>query len=267
MSIQSHRQSSLIFAATKTWLDMHVVAYRHFIVGGHTRHGESSITLTLHERSRRPEIEIARTRLRAFTAAVRTDVAVANWYGALALALSLPDICGHVAWGSSLGNIEKRYVRWFDENLSELYGATPIPEHFKTMLDPEGYTALVALHGPIMTGLECYALRNAFLHAGAEDAKAGKQVAADTKFLLVVPRPFASFHRMRMRGAIGLQVDLFCTEICDAVDRWADVLLPNDADARARVLATLSIRAIGEAFSLAGAVLPLADEFHVVDTY
>jgi hypothetical protein len=42
-----------------------------------------------------------------------------NWYAALTVALTLPDICGKLE--SPQDSSTRRYVRWFNENLAPKY--------------------------------------------------------------------------------------------------------------------------------------------------
>ncbi len=62
-----------------------------------------------------------------------------NWYSALVLALTLPDICGK--FEDKGKSSSKRYSEWFDKYLGEEY---------------DGY----------LSGNDCYALRCSFLHEG-----------------------------------------------------------------------------------------------------
>jgi len=86
---------------------------------------------------------------------VRAALRGEAWYSglalALALALTLPDICGFVESQPGTGS-QARYVSWFDREIAPRY--------------------LVQLRaGPeqFLSGRDCYALRCAFLHQGEFD--------------------------------------------------------------------------------------------------
>ncbi|OGK44080.1 hypothetical protein A2957_01300 [Candidatus Roizmanbacteria bacterium RIFCSPLOWO2_01_FULL_38_11] len=60
-----------------------------------------------------------------------------NWYAALFVSLSFPDICAALESGETSG---KKYADWFEKNLSQYKG--------------------------FLSGNDCYALRCALLHLG-----------------------------------------------------------------------------------------------------
>jgi hypothetical protein len=163
---------------------------------------------------------------------VRHAVAGRSWYAALGMALALPDICGYAETPKSRSG--DRYSRWFTANVQPLYTQPPPPWS-------EGGTPLVSLSGD-----DCYALRCAFLHQGAVDITA--QAARDVldRFVFVVTPPNVSMHySTTFHGERGehrrllLQVDLFCEDICGAVDAWIAAL--TDPDVRARIAALPTI--------------------------
>ncbi|MFD1259469.1 hypothetical protein [Entomomonas asaccharolytica] len=68
------------------------------------------------------------------------------YLSALALALTLPDICGKVAYPKL--KVGERYIKWFDEHVTD---------------DSPNEIA----NYPILDGKKCYKLRCAFLHEGS----------------------------------------------------------------------------------------------------
>ncbi len=134
--------------------------------------------------------------MQRFTKAIRRDLKYRNWYGALALALALPDICGHIAYPNL--RTRARYSRWFEEHLSPVYGS-----HWG---------------GAFLTGNDCYALRCAYLHTGDDDIT--DQTARESlhKFFFTT----MNAHLVAVDAThLTLNVRLFCLEICEAVDAWA----------------------------------------------
>lgn len=76
------------------------------------------------------------------------------WQAALALALTIPDICGQIKFG---GNVGERYRKWFHEYVEHRF-ADP------KAWDNNGYAV-----NPYFTAAMCYKLRCAFLHSGDDD--------------------------------------------------------------------------------------------------
>ena len=70
---------------------------------------------------------------------------------ALALALTLPDICGKVLKSETKRRSKDQYIKWFDKYVVPIYA--PLGKIYKSFV----------------TGKTCYALRCSFLHAGNFD--------------------------------------------------------------------------------------------------
>lgn len=75
------------------------------------------------------------------------------WQSALALALTIPDICGLVEYSDSQmkGKVKSRYTGWFKKHV----------ENYFTQYNTD--------RGSYFTADMCYALRNAFLHSGSDN--------------------------------------------------------------------------------------------------
>lgn len=135
--------------------------------------------------------------------ATNDAVANNNWYAALALALTLPDICGRLAY-PGLGS-KTRFVRWFGE------------------FALERHSALFAI-GPddtMLSGEDCYALRCAFLHQGEfgiEDQRARELLEC---FHFTFPHVEHNIHMNLFDGSV-LQMDIamFCMAIHLVVTEW-----------------------------------------------
>lgn len=95
------------------------------------------------------------------------NVALSNksYLSALALSLTLPDICGEIAYPhfkhkNGKRNVGKQYATWFD-NWANQYFA-----------DNTGWTKdYTKAKNPYFTGEMCYSLRCSFLHDGNSDIK------------------------------------------------------------------------------------------------
>lgn len=87
-----------------------------------------------------------------------------NFLAALALALTLPDICGKAEFPNE-GN-GSRYIKWFDNYV----GKYEKPD----MLDEKNPSNVVNEAMPYMSGEIVYSLRNCFLHQGTPNIQKEK---------------------------------------------------------------------------------------------
>lgn len=161
---------------------------------------------------------------------VRAAVAAESWYSALALTLTLPDICGFVE-APNAGS-QARYVQWFDREVAPRY--------------------LVAFPGEptqFLNGNDCYALRCAFLHQGEFDITDQRARDALRRFRFVVPPPKFFIHNNLIGVTLQLQVSEFCEDICRAVEAWLAAARCNpDHAQRLAQLASIEIYEPGKPF-------------------
>ncbi|WP_252088718.1 hypothetical protein [Pseudomonas sp. MWU13-3659] len=164
-----------------------------------------------------------------FSNSLRSSVNHQDWYVALSTALTLPDVCGRLidpAQGSS-----KRYAAWFDQWAAPSYSIR-LPA--------------VGLHC-FLNGSDCYALRCSYLHEGGADITQQRaRKALDDFHFIVPPVNGNSIHCNKINNTLQLQVDLFCLDIADAVDRWAVSVKDNqEIQNRMRSLLTVHNRVTG----------------------
>jgi hypothetical protein len=150
--------------------------------------------------------------------AIQHSLRSQNWFGALFLALAMPDICGALQYPSD--PVGTRYRRWFDRYLSAEY----VPALFSAD--------------------DCYYLRCAALHQGmSEHPKAqNKQVV----FITPPPGGRMVFHSNFIESPDGsfvleLQIDVFCQQICAGVLKWKDDV-STDTAVQARIAELLSFQ-------------------------
>lgn len=151
--------------------------------------------------------------MQSLIAAVRLSLKTENWYSALFVALSIPDICGRL--GDPIKSTRERYEDWFRRYLSGAY-ATPPAEPF---LSPE----------------DCYALRCALVHEGATDItrQRARKLLDEICFLRPDSQAFGPFrpgHCVRLTNvsvngrefsnALCLRVTNFCEDMCIAAEKW-----------------------------------------------
>jgi len=161
-----------------------------------------------------------------FIEATKKAIDNENWYAALALALSMPDICGRLE--DPTKGSKARFVGWFDRYLLLHYKGTVGP-------GPD-----IAPH-TFLSGEDCYALRCAYLHQGKfqiEDQRAQQALA---RFSFTPPYPNWDFDMNQKGGILQLQVAKFFRRVCDAVEHWlVDVQGDTDVQTRISKLGTIS---------------------------
>ena len=150
--------------------------------------------------------------MKRFTDSLRSAVANGDWYVALSAALTMPDVCGRLVDPTVPSG--KRYPAWF-----------------KIWMEPD-YTRNmphIGLH-IFLTGEDCYALRCSYLHEGGADITQQRaRKALDDFHFIFPPGNGNSIHRNKINNTLQLQVDEFCIEIADAVDKWADSVSTDQA--------------------------------------
>jgi hypothetical protein len=110
--------------------------------------------------------------MQRFVKAVRKSVEDANWYSALSLALLLPDLCGYLEAPKDASAV--RYARWFQQWLGPTYSVV-------SRYPGEGTRVF-------LSGNDCYALRCALSHQGADDITAQRAQQVIEKFQFVASR-------------------------------------------------------------------------------
>ncbi len=135
-------------------------------------------------------------------ASVRKAAEQENWYAALGMALTLPDIAGKVDEPAARSNA--RYVRWCSTYFEPRY-----------MNCQTGVTWL--------SGGDVYALRCAFLHEGSSDTSRQRARQAYGRFRFIYPpKSGMVVHCNRVNDHLQLQVDLFCEDMCIATKSWLE---------------------------------------------
>jgi len=162
--------------------------------------------------------------MQRFIDATRAAVGTANWYAALSLALTMPDICGRLEAPAS--GSQARYTSWYDQYLLARYQGRVGPDR--------------VLH-TFLSANDCYALRCAYLHQGEfgiEDQRAQQALAS---FHFTPPRPGMLIHNNQINNTLQLQVDVFCNDVSAGVEAWLQAVAGDAAiQARMAKLATIS---------------------------
>lgn len=169
--------------------------------------------------------------MQRFTNALDECISSNNWYGSLFIALSLLDICGK--FETPTLSSSQRYSNWFTANLSNKYSRKIGPN--------------AELH-VFLSGDDCYSLRCAYLHEGVDDIMGQRARDILERFRFVAPMRGYLVHLNQKNNILQLQVDIFCKDIAEAVNKWFDFLSKSKKDEISVKLAEIQI--IGNTFFL-----------------
>ena len=159
--------------------------------------------------------------MKQFTSSIRKSIQDGNLFGALFVALAMPDICGAIEEPDR--GVGDRYRSWFQRYLRAKYDpATQLEFVTATLpqileLPPE---ATAALNIPFdsrlaFTAEDCYQCRCKCLHEGVLK-KSGRE-----KFIFLSGLPRGTIlHRNLKDGQLVLQIELFSEDMCLAVEAW-----------------------------------------------
>lgn len=131
-------------------------------------------------------------------AAIQSSCDQQNWYAALYISLTMPDICAKLEESDSKES-GKRYRVWFDKYLKPTYKSE--------------------FHGPdfhFLTSGDCWALRCSLLHEGTDEITTQKSREVLSRFKFTTQ----DMHRGKMNDVLVLNVAAFCSEMIAAVGAW-----------------------------------------------
>jgi len=151
-----------------------------------------------------------------FTKAIKQCLDTNNWYGALYLSLTMPDICGNISYPNS--KTRERYELWFNKYLSKFY------KYFNRVSQTEVV---------FLTASDCYALRCSALHEGVDNIKV-KDVIARFSFSTL------SSHCNLFNNVLCLNVTHFCEDVIKAMEEW-DKENENDVLTKTKIQNLLTI--------------------------
>jgi hypothetical protein len=132
-----------------------------------------------------------------------------NWYAALVMSLTLPDLCVKAS-NPAERTTGAKYAAWFDEFVGPKYRRPVGPDR--------------QLH-VFLSGNDCYALRCAVLHEGSADVTEQKARETLERFHFCTPGSRNNrWHRNQRDGALLLMVDEFATDVLEAARAWWESL-------------------------------------------
>jgi hypothetical protein len=173
--------------------------------------------------------------MRRFTDPIRECIRNRIWMPALTSALTLPDIC---AWLETPDvHAGARYQRWSKAWFEPKYTRMlPRPNPKFSPLVPRNTHnehPLIHVENIFLSAADLYALRCAVTHSGSQDISDQRARESLRKFEFRIPGDGNVVHCNRTDDRLQLQVDIFCQEICDAVDDW-DTSKRDDKDIQDR---------------------------------
>lgn len=181
---------------------------------------------------------IIKDKISNFTIAVRKAIIQENWYAALTLALTLPDICGKLE-RPNIKSTFVRYSKWFDEYMLYKYSF-------------ESFGKKVIL----LSGRDTYALRCSYLHGGEADITEQHRREVLDGFVFMVSEKvngeYIGSHKIQINNILQLRIDLFCKDICDSVDDWIE---RNKSNVRIQKSAANMLELHFESVSLNGGII------------
>ncbi len=151
-----------------------------------------------------------------------------NWYSALYMALTLPDVCSSLEAVDGKTNGLK-FAAWFDTYLKPTYSMT-----------------LFAQTHVFMAGDDCYVLRCSALHQGLSDVGHQKAKGVLDKFYFTV----LPMHRIQVGNVLHLNVKNFCEDMVAAVRVWISFFYANHQDKVERLSQLIHIHS--EGYSVGG---------------
>ena len=136
--------------------------------------------------------------------ALETAVQNKNWYGALFVALAVPDICGYLE--SPNDRSQARYERWFEKYMLPKYSSHVGGENTQHIF---------------LSSSDCYALRCALIHECREEIIEQKARETLERFHFIEPPPNIQIHCNKSNNnVLQLQVDIFCKDVLEGLQNW-----------------------------------------------
>lgn len=151
---------------------------------------------------------------------VRQAVKDRNFYAALFVFLTLPDICVTLESGKTKGI---KYAEWFEKNLPQYAG--------------------------YLSGNDCYALRCSLLHQGRDNITEQKAREVLEHYVFLTSGSHCNlvkdcFFDGVKKSFLQLNVQSFCNDICIAVEAWLGKVTIDPIIAE-RIKETIEIHAPG----------------------
>lgn len=150
-----------------------------------------------------------------FVNSARCAIESKNWFAALFLSLTLPDICGKLQNPNEKNN-GKRYRSWCEKYLNESYRNC-------------------------FSAKDCWKLRNACLHQGSDSDV--EMTFKRIHFNEPNSNNTWEIHCNIINNVLQFQIDTFCKDLCNSVEKWLDDV-ESDNLVRKRMNALMKVHPI-----------------------
>jgi DNA-binding ferritin-like protein (Dps family) len=159
-----------------------------------------------------------------FTAAVHQAISNKNWYAALYLSVTLPDICARLESENGKTN-QNKYVLWYNTYLLSKY-----QYKHPDKLEPQVF----------LSGNDCYALRCSMLHEGTSELTTQRAREVVDRFHFTAE---VGAHCNMFNSVLQIDVATFCNDMCSSVSEWVKYFQNNHNDKLDRLeeLVTINI--------------------------
>lgn len=152
------------------------------------------------------------------TDSIKISIQTQNWYSAIAITLTIPDICSKITYNEKSSG--KKYAEWFEKYVGHFYKINYSVSQLKMAkkYGASNYAGMVK--GTKLSGNDCYALRCAYLHEGLGEitSQRAREILDEIKFL--EPNYRLNMHGSIMNNKLILHIDEFCNHILQGVDSW-----------------------------------------------
>ncbi len=92
-----------------------------------------------------------------------------------------------------------------------------------------------------LCGQDCYALHCSFLHEGTDAIAHQRARQVLDRFRFVVPPEGSIVHLNQKDGALQIQVDIFCRDICLGLECWTQTVLKSRPEIQASLATLLTV--------------------------
>lgn len=146
-----------------------------------------------------------------------------NWYAALFVSLTLPDICVALEHGKHTSGA---YAEWFEANLPQ--------------------------YRDFLSGNDCYALRCSLLHEGKDDITDQRKQEVLEHYVFLTEGSHCNLFKDSVfngvkKSFLQLNVQTFCRDMCAVVEAWLNASSDN-SEIQSRLRKTIEIHEPGYSY-------------------
>ncbi|RYE26846.1 MAG: hypothetical protein EOP45_03085 [Sphingobacteriaceae bacterium] len=162
---------------------------------------------------------------------VQLSISTQNWYAAVFVVLTLPDIAGKIEYPTQ--GSQKRYAQWFEKYCGDKY---------KQLIGGDNEEVV------FLSGNDCYALRCSLLHEGNTNILTQRAREILDEFIFTAPSGY-ELHCNKSNNKLQLQSDIFCNDIIEGINQWLSDI-NNDAAKQIMLEDFIRVYSIVEGFIL-----------------